>query len=103
MYANWLKINKVVAYKQKSESDELRQKAMGKQLVYLVRQTERYTNMIAENLQSGGEVGLVIETKCATSSSLPSYEKELKERRPYNVLAKLNLKAMTMARKKWSK
>ena len=53
----WLKINKVVAFKQKTDFDEIRQKAMDKHLVFLVKQTERYTNQLAENLLTGGEVG----------------------------------------------
>ena len=31
---------------------------MDKHLVFLVKQTERYTNMLTENLKSGGEIGL---------------------------------------------
>eukprot|EP00606_Chrysophyceae_sp_TOSAG23-5_P001475 GSChrysophyteH2.ASY1.ANO1.267.1 assembled CDS len=53
----WLKINKVIAFKQKSENDEVRQKAMDKHLVFLVKQTERYTNMLSENLAGGGALG----------------------------------------------
>jgi SNF2 family DNA or RNA helicase len=36
--------------------------AMDKHLVFLVKQTERYTNQLAENLQSGGEIGLDINS-----------------------------------------
>ena len=32
--------------------------AMDKHLVFLVKQTERYTSMLTENLRSGGEIGL---------------------------------------------
>ena len=56
----WVKINKVIAFKQKSEADEARQKAMDKHLVFLVKQTERYTSLLADNLESGGSVGLNI-------------------------------------------
>merc|ERR1712222_271226 len=45
----WTKLAKVVAYKQKRNSDEERQKAMNKQLVALVRQTERYTESLSTN------------------------------------------------------
>lgn len=31
---------------------------MDKHLVFLVKQTERYTSMLTENLRSGGEIGL---------------------------------------------
>eukprot|EP01038_Epipyxis_sp_PR26KG_P011354 gene11354-15225_t len=51
----WLKINKVVAFKQKAESDEIRQKAMDKHLMFLVKQTERYTMMLADNMREGIE------------------------------------------------
>ena len=59
----WLKINKVIAFKQKGEADEVRQKAMDKHLVFLVKQTERYTSLLTENLKSGGEMGLIIGEK----------------------------------------
>jgi hypothetical protein len=53
-------INKVIAFKQKSEADDARQKAMDKHLVFLVKQTERYTSLLADNLESGGAVGMNI-------------------------------------------
>jgi hypothetical protein len=56
----WTKINKVIAFKQKSEADDARQKAMDKHLVFLVKQTERYTSLLADNLESGGAVGMNI-------------------------------------------
>ena len=58
-----LKINKVIAFKQKSESDDVRQKAMDKHLVFLVKQTERYTNMLSHNLTTGGTIGLELSRK----------------------------------------
>ena len=45
----WSKLDKIVAYKQKRNSDEERQMAMNKQLVALVRQTEKYTESISTN------------------------------------------------------
>ena len=47
----WMKVDKIIAFKQKGEFDEIRQKAMDKHLVFLVKQTERYTYMIAENMR----------------------------------------------------
>ena len=43
----WTKIERVIAYKQKVESDVERRKAMNKQLVALVNQTERYGESLA--------------------------------------------------------
>ncbi|KAL3922931.1 MAG: hypothetical protein SGILL_001944 [Bacillariaceae sp.] len=43
----WTKLEKVIAYKQKLEADEERKKAMNKQLVVLVQQTEKYTESLA--------------------------------------------------------
>ncbi|CAM9161632.1 unnamed protein product, partial [Choristocarpus tenellus] len=45
----WAKLNKVIAYKQRLEADETRRKAMDKHLVFLVKQTERYSSMLCEN------------------------------------------------------
>ncbi|KAG5190683.1 SNF2 family N-terminal domain-containing protein, partial [Tribonema minus] len=46
----WGKLNRVVAYKQKLEADEMRRRAMDKHLVFLVKQTERYTAMLAAHM-----------------------------------------------------
>lgn len=43
----WTKLEKVVAYRQKLHADEERRAAMNKQLVVLVRQTEKYTESLA--------------------------------------------------------
>ena len=48
--AFWHKINKVVAFKQKLEVDEQRRRAMDKHLGFLLRQTERYSPMVAKNM-----------------------------------------------------
>lgn len=45
----WHKIERVIAYKQKVEGDIERRKAMNKQLVALVHQTERYGETLASN------------------------------------------------------
>ncbi|CAB9516050.1 PHOTOPERIOD-INDEPENDENT EARLY FLOWERING 1 [Seminavis robusta] len=42
----WTKIERVIAYKQKCSADEERRKAMNKQLVTLVKQTEKYTESL---------------------------------------------------------
>ena len=43
----WTKIERVIAYKQKVDGDKERRKAMNKQLVALVNQTERYGESLA--------------------------------------------------------
>jgi hypothetical protein len=48
----WTKIERVVAYKQKLSADEERKKAMNKQLVALVKQTERYSESLMLQQQS---------------------------------------------------
>ncbi|CAN0220258.1 unnamed protein product, partial [Phaeothamnion confervicola] len=42
----WGKVNKVIAYRQKVEADATRRKAMDRHLVFLVKQTERYSSML---------------------------------------------------------
>ena len=44
----WTKIEKVVSYKQKLQADEERKKAMNKQLVVLVQQTEKYSESLTK-------------------------------------------------------
>jgi len=44
----WLKINKIITFKQKADSEAIRQSAMDKHLTFMIKQTERYTNMLAE-------------------------------------------------------
>ncbi|KAK9748335.1 hypothetical protein RND81_02G050600 [Saponaria officinalis] len=46
----WTKIEKLVLYKHQLELDDKKKKALDKQLEYLLGQTERYSNMLAENL-----------------------------------------------------
>ena len=43
----WTKIEKLISYKQKLSADEERKKAMNKQLVTLVQQTEKYSELLA--------------------------------------------------------
>lgn len=43
----WTKVERVVTYKQKLHADDQRQKAMNKQLVALVKQTERYSESLS--------------------------------------------------------
>jgi len=49
----WTKIEKIITFKQKLQADELKQKRMDKHLVYLVKQTERYTKKLNEQLVTG--------------------------------------------------
>ncbi|GLT95591.1 hypothetical protein SLE2022_132650 [Rubroshorea leprosula] len=46
----WMKIEKLVLYKHQVELDEIKKKALDKQLEFLLGQTERYSTMLAENL-----------------------------------------------------
>lgn len=62
----WLKINQVIAFKQKGEADEARQQAMDKHLSFLVKQTERYTRMLAQNMTAG----LGLQSKNPSQQSL---------------------------------
>jgi HSA len=50
----WGKLNRIVAFKQKLEADQLRRKAKEKHLVFLVQQTERYTTMMASHMHECG-------------------------------------------------
>ena len=52
----WMKIDRIIAFKQKGEFEEIRQRAMDRHLIYIVKQTERYTSMIAENMRLGGSM-----------------------------------------------
>merc|ERR1712238_158326 len=56
----WIKLEKVVAYKQKKNCDEERQKAMNKQLVALVRQTEKYTESLSNKNNINNSSGNII-------------------------------------------
>jgi hypothetical protein len=47
----WTKIERVISYKQKIKADEERQKAMNKQLVVLVQQTERYSESLTKYIE----------------------------------------------------
>lgn len=42
----WSKLDKVIAFRQKMQADEERKKAMNKQLIVLVQQTEKYTESL---------------------------------------------------------
>ena len=45
----WTKLEKVITYRQKVIYDKSRQQAMNRQLVTLVKQTERYTESLAHD------------------------------------------------------
>uniref|UniRef100_A0A7N1A0R7 DNA helicase n=1 Tax=Kalanchoe fedtschenkoi TaxID=63787 RepID=A0A7N1A0R7_KALFE len=66
----WLKIEKLVLYKHRLELENKKKKALDKQLEYLLGQTERYSNMLAENLVDPNKSSQNIEQKyiCAESS-----------------------------------
>ena len=46
----WTKIEKIITFQQKLEANELKQKRMDKHLVFLVKQTERYSMKLNEQL-----------------------------------------------------
>lgn len=51
----WTKLERVISYKQKLQADEERKKAMNKQLVVLVQQTERYTESLSRQTEEDGD------------------------------------------------
>ncbi len=51
----WGKLERFVAYKQKRLCEDARQKAMDRHLVYLVKQTERYTRSLYSQPRSSGD------------------------------------------------
>ena len=55
----WLKINKIVTYKQKVDVDAVRRKGMDKQLVFLVQQTEKYSSSLASQMNNDEVSGRV--------------------------------------------
>ena len=52
----WTKLEKVITYRQKVIYDKSRQQAMNRQLVTLVKQTERYTESLAHSTQDSAEL-----------------------------------------------
>ncbi|KAL3920242.1 MAG: hypothetical protein SGILL_003359 [Bacillariaceae sp.] len=64
----WKKVATVIAYKQRLEADEQRKKAMNKQLVSLVQQTEKYT----ESLAAGGDRNAGINDQSDTNGEASS-------------------------------
>ena len=64
----WAKIERVIAYKQKLEADKERQQSMNKQLVDLVKQTERYGRSLTV-VQGSDDNGLSIEEALAGGST----------------------------------
>jgi hypothetical protein len=70
----WTKLEKVITYKQKVIYDNSRQQAMNRQLVKLVKQTERYTESLAQSTATRtgthrlGKNELTIEQALATTT-----------------------------------
>lgn len=48
----WHKISKIVAYKQRVELEEVHRRSMDKQLVFLVKQTEKYSGALAASVSA---------------------------------------------------
>lgn len=70
----WTKLEKVITYRQKVVYDKSRQQAMNRQLVTLVKQTERYTESLAHHNTGGASTSssnrrtLTIEQALATTT-----------------------------------
>jgi E1A-binding protein p400 len=69
----WVKVDKLVVFKHKSRLDAMRRAATDKHLTFLVGQTERYTELLANTAVSAtAEVipaAAAAETECSPSSS----------------------------------
>mmetsp|Transcript_2774 Transcript_2774/g.5185 ORF Transcript_2774/g.5185 Transcript_2774/m.5185 type:complete len:2007 (-) Transcript_2774:2717-8737(-) len=50
-----MKIERVIAYKQKVDADLVRKKVMDRHLVFLVKQTEKYTNLLNRQFSTNGD------------------------------------------------
>ena len=66
----WTKIERVIAYKQKLSADKERRKAMNKQLVELVRLTERYGEKVSQSGSTDHHASLTIEEALAAADRL---------------------------------
>ena len=67
----WTKIERVIAYKQKLSADKERRKAMNKQLVELVRLTERYGEKVVRQSETDGDfASLTIEEALGAADRL---------------------------------
>ena len=75
----WTKIERVIAYKQKCSADEERQQAMNKQLVTLVKQTEKYTESLIKMPASGTSTGTDDDDEDASSGD-SSYDDQKRRR-----------------------
>ena len=82
----WKKIERVVSYKQKLSADRERQNAMNKQLVTLVKQTEKYSEAMTigqeeENNSSSSSSSSSSDNDCNSSSTQRKKKKKKKRRR----------------------
>lgn len=81
----WTKIERVISYKQKLSADEERRKAMNKQLVTLVKQTELYSESLArqfdgdEDSEDDGRRKLTIEEALASGLEMRQSKKKVKD------------------------
>lgn len=67
----WTKIERVIAYKQKLSADKERRKAMNKQLVELVRLTERYGEKLVRQSETDSDIAsLTIEEALGAADRL---------------------------------
>ena len=64
------KIERVIAYKQKVDADLHRKRGMDKHLLFLVKQTERYTGLLNEQLKNEGGENRWNDTKVSIEEAL---------------------------------
>jgi hypothetical protein len=74
----WGKIDKIVMYKEKLKSDEARKASMDKHLHFLIEQSERYSELLAEQLE-GGEDDPLGSDSPTTSKTEGGRHKKAKE------------------------
>jgi HSA len=92
----WTKIERVIAYKQKCSADEERREAMNKQLVTLVKQTEKYTESLIrlpkEHDDEGSEASVSSsdgseggESSKKSNGNRQHQQRRKKRRKPYSI------------------
>lgn len=76
----WTKIERVISYKQKLKADEERQKAMNKQLVVLVQQTEKYSESLTKQRREDASDSDGDDTSMNSDSDYPTKGKRRRKR-----------------------
>nr|QVD39288.1 Helicase domino [Schistocerca gregaria] len=68
----WANVEKLVEYKQQTRLEEKRKKALDQHLSFIVDQTEKYSNWLAESMNKGGDSTNVSVPASVASSRLSS-------------------------------